>query len=180
MGSIVVSEFVSLDGVMEDPGAWVGEVDGEVADVLEVDASAAEALLLGRHTYEFFAARWPSRQGPLADRLNGMRKYVLSSTLERPDWNNTTALSGDAVDAVERLGRELEGEVVVYGSLQLVRALMGHDLVDELRLTVYPVVVGEGRRLFGTTGDTLPLRLLGAKTVGDGVAVLSYARRRAT
>lgn len=184
MGRIVVSEFVSLDGVIEDPaggegfrlGGWVGEIKGrEAADELKLDeALGTAALLLGRRTYEFFAARWPSRSGELADRLNGLPKYVVSSTLEDPDWNNSTVLRGDVVNEASKLKQELDGEVVVYGSFQLVRTLIEHDLVDELRLMIYPVVLGAGRRLFGETGDKKPMRLVDTRTVGGGVAFLTY------
>src|ERR671924_325419 len=184
MGQIVVSEFVSLDGVIEDPagdegfsrGGWVGEIKGrEEADKVKVDeALGSEALLLGRRTYEFFAARWPSRSGELADRLNSLPKYVVSSTLEDPDWNNSTVLKGDVVNEVSKLKRELHGEIVVYGSIQLVRTLMEQDLVDELRLMIYPIVLGAGKRLFGETGDKKPMRLVDTRTVGGGVALLTY------
>jgi dihydrofolate reductase len=182
MGRIVVSEFVSLDGVIEDPaggegfrhGGWVGRIKGrEEADKVKLDeALGAEALLLGRRSYEFFAARWPSRDGALAERLNGLPKYVVSSTLANPDWSNSTVLH--SIDEVSTLKRELDGEIVVYGSFQLVRALLEHDLVDELRLLIYPVVLGAGARLFGETSDKTPLRLVGSRTVGDGIAFLSY------
>lgn len=184
MGQIVVSEFVSLDGVVEDPagdegfrhGGWVGEIEGrEEADKVKLDeALGAEALLLGRRSYEFFAARWPSRRGELADRLNGLPKYVVSSTLEDPDWSNSTVLRGDVVNEASKLKQELDGEIVVYGSFQLVRTLIEHDLVDELRLMVYPVVLGAGERLFGETSDKKPMRLVDTQTVGDGVAFLTY------
>jgi dihydrofolate reductase len=129
--------------------------------------------LFGRRTYEFLAARWPSRDGALADRLNSMPKYVVSSTLEDPDWNNTTVLKGDAVEEVSKLKQELQGEIVVAGSIQLVRALLEQDLVDELRLLVYPVVLGAGERLFGETSDKKAIRLVGTGTVGD-LALLTY------
>lgn len=191
MGKIVVSENVSLDGVVQDPagdegfrlGGWVGRIgDGgreEAAKVLLGQALGTEALLLGRRSYEFFAARWPSRSGDLADRLNGLPKYVVSSTLEDPDWDNSTVLNGDAVAEVSKLRQELSGDIVVYGSIQLVRMLMEHDLVDELRLLIYPVVLGAGERLFGKTSDKLPLRLVGTRTVGDDLALLTYAPCRA-
>jgi dihydrofolate reductase len=184
MGRIVVSEFVSLDGVVEDPagdegfrlGGWVGEIKGrQAADRVKLDeALGAEALLLGRRSYHFFAARWPSRHGELADRLNGLPKYIVSSTLEDPDWNNSTVLQGDVVDEVAKLKDALNGEIVVYGSLQLVRTLIEHDLVDELRLMIYPVVLGAGERLFGEISDKRPMRLVDTQTVGDGVAFLTY------
>ena len=185
MGKIVISEFVSLDGVTEDPagdegfgrGGWVGEIKGrdEVDKVKLDEALGAEALLLGRRSYEFFAARWPSRRGDLADRLNRLPKYVVSSTLEDPGWNNSTVLEGDAVNEISKLRQELDGEIVVYGSLQLVHTLIEHDLVDELRLMIYPVLLGAGERLFGETGDKKPMRLVDTRTVGGGVALLTYA-----
>src|SRR5436853_2402893 len=154
MGKVVISENVSLDGVVQDPtgdegfrhGGWFGQIgdkDREEWAKVEFDeALGAEALLLGRRSYEFFAARWPSRSGPWADRLNSLPKYVVSSTLEDPDWNNSTVLNGDAVTEVSKLKQELGGEIVVAASRQLVRTLMEHDPVDELRLMVYPVVLG--------------------------------------
>jgi dihydrofolate reductase len=186
MGKIVISENVSLDGVIQDPagdegfrrGGWVGRVGDrgrkEVAKVLLDEALGTEALLLGRRTYEFFALRWPSRTGELADRLNSLPKFVVSSTLEDPDWNNSTVLPGDVLNEVSKLRQELEGEIVVYGSFQLMRTLLEHDLVDELRLMIYPVVLGAGERLFGETSDTKPMRLVHTQTVGDDVAFLTY------
>jgi dihydrofolate reductase len=184
MGQIVVSEFVSLDGVIEDPagdegfrlGGWVGEIKGrEEADKVKLDeALGSDALLLGRRSYEFFATRWPSRGGELADRLNSLPKYVVSSTLKDPDWNNSTVLTGDVVNEVSRVKQERNGEIVVYASFQLVRTLIDHDLVDELRLMIYPVVLGAGERLFGETSDKKPMRLVDTRTVGDGVAFLTY------
>ena len=172
MGKIVISENVSLDGVVEDPagvegferGGWVGRIGDrgreEAAKVLLDEALGAEAQLFGRRTYEFLAARWPSRGGELADRLNSMPKYVISSTLEDPDWNNSTVLKGDVMNEVWKLKQELDGEIVVAGSIQLVRTLMEHDLVDELRLMIYPVVLGAGERLFIETSDQKPVRLV--------------------
>jgi dihydrofolate reductase len=184
MGKIVISENVSLDGVIQDPsgdegfrlGGWVGVIKDreETGKVLLDEALGTEALLLGRRSYEFFAARWPSRGGELADRLNSLPKYVVSSTLEDPDWNNSTVLKADVVNEVSKLKQELNGEIVVYGSIQLVRTLIEHDLVDELRLMIYPVVLGAGERLFGETSDKKPMRLLDTQTVGDGVAFLTY------
>jgi len=181
MGKIVVSEFVSLDGVIEDPagnegfrlGGWVGEVKDSYKLKLD-EALGTAALLLGRRSYEFFAALWPSRSGELADRLNSLPKYVVSSTLEDPEWNNSTVLSGDVVDEVSKLKQELDGEIVVYASFQLLRTLLEHDLVDELRLMIYPVVLGAGERLFGETSDKKPMRLAGSQTLGDGVVFLTY------
>ena len=184
MGRIVVTEFVSLDGVMEDPGGsedfkyggWTFEIgmgdDGGEFKVAETMAS--DALLLGRVTYEGFAAAWPSRDGEFADRFNSMPKYVASSTLERPEWTNSTVLEGDLADEVSRLRREHDGDIVVHGSAQLAQALLEGDLVDELRLMVFPVVLGSGKRLFGDTSDKKRLRLTDSKTVGDGVSILVY------
>jgi dihydrofolate reductase len=145
-----------------------------VAKVALDEALGAEALLLGRRSYEWLAARWPSRSGELADRLNSLPKYVVSSTLEDPDWNNSTVLKGEVVTEVSRLKHELDGEIVVPASFQLVSTLIEHDLVDELRLKIFPVVLGAGERLFGATSDKKSLRLLDTRTVGDGVAYLTY------
>ena len=184
MGKIIMSENVSLDGVIEDPagdegfrvGGWVGRIADrpEVAKVTLDEALAAEALLLGRRSYEWLAARWPSRTGALADRLNGVPKYIVSSTLEEPTWNNSTVLKGDVVAEVSKLKQELNGDIVVPGSFQLLRTLVEHDLVDELRLKVYPVVLGDGERLFGPTSDQKPMRLVNAQTLDDGIAFLTY------
>ena len=184
MGKIVISENVSLDGVIEDPagvegfrlGGWFFETDrGEDGERFTLDkALGTEALLLGRRSYEFFAATWPSRGGELADKLNSQPKYVVSSTLEDPDWNNSAVLKGDVVDEVSKLKQELNGEIVVLGSPQLARTLLEHDLVDELRLMVYPVVLGAGARLFGETSDKKPMCLVDTQTVGDGIAILTY------
>jgi dihydrofolate reductase len=184
MAKIVVTENVSLDGVIEDPtgaegtsrGGWFWEIDrGEDGEKFTLDkALRTDALLLGRRSYEFFAATWPSRGGELADKLNRLPKYVVSSTLEDPDWNNSTVLRGDVVDAVSKLKRELDGEVVVLGSPQLARTLIEHDLVDELRLMVYPVVLGAGARLFGETSNKRFMRLVETNDVGDGIAILIY------
>src|SRR5881296_559511 len=188
MGKIVVSNNVSLDGVIQDPagdegfsrGGWVGLIkDRPGANKLALDeALGAEAWLLGRRSYEWFAARWPSRSGELADRLNSLPKYVVSSTLEEPEWNNSTVLKGDAVDEVSKLKQELNGEIVVPASFQLVHTLMEHNLVDELRLKIYPVVLGAGERLFGKTSDKKPMRLVGSQTVDGDVAFLTYERVR--
>jgi dihydrofolate reductase len=184
VGRIVVTEFVSLDGVMEDPGGsenfkhggWSFEISrGEVGDKFKLDETmASDALLLGRRTYEGFAAAWPSREGEFADRFNSMPKYVVSSTLSDPEWTNSTGLSGDLADEVKRVRDEHEGDVVVHGSAQLVQGLLEQDLVDELRLMVFPVVLGDGKRLFGETSEKKPLRLKSTQTVGDGVAILIY------
>jgi dihydrofolate reductase len=183
MGKIVVSDNITLDGVIQDPagdegfsvGGWVGLIkDGPQLGKLALDeALGAEALLLGRRSYEWFAARWPSRSGQLAG-VNSLPKYVVSSTLEEPDWNNSTVLKGYVVGEVSKLKHQLDGEIVVPASFQLVRMLMEHDLVDELRLKVFPVVLGDGERLFGETHDKKPLRLLDSRTVEGGVAFLTY------
>jgi dihydrofolate reductase len=186
MGKIVISENVSLDGVVEDPtgdegsrhGGWLDRAREEWAKVELDEALRAEALLLGRRTDEYFGTRWPSRTGEWAERLNSMPKYVVSSTLETPKWTNATVLKGDVVNQVSELKQELDGEIVVYGSRQLVHTLMEHDLVDELRLMVHPVVVGAGERLFGETSDKRLMRLLETRTVGDGLVYLTYERVR--
>jgi dihydrofolate reductase len=184
MGKIVVSDNVTLDGVIQDPagdegfrvGGWVGLIkDRPQLTRLTLDeALGAEALLLGRRSYEWFAARWPSRSGELADRLNSLPKYVVSSTLEHPGWNNSTVLKGDALTEVSKLKQQMDGEIVVPASFQLVRMLMEHDLVDELRLKIFPVVLGAGERLFGETSDKKPMRLLDTQTVEGGIAYLTY------
>ena len=184
MGKIVISDNVSLDGVIQDPagdegfrhGGWVGRITDypEVGKRALDEALGAAAFLLGRRSYEWFAAKWPSRSGELADRLNSLPKYVVSSTLEDTDWNNTTVLKGDVVTEVTRLKQKLDGEIVVPGSFQLVRTLMEHDLVDELRLMIYPVVLGAGERLFGETSDKKPLRLVASQALGEDIAFLTY------
>jgi dihydrofolate reductase len=183
MGKLVISENVSLDGVIEDPagdegfdrGGWVGSATNRPAFAKAAldDAMGAEAQLFGRRTFEILAPRWPSREGALADRLNSMPKYVVSSTLEDPEWNNSTVLQGDAVEEVSKLKREIDGEIVIAGSIQLARAMFEHDLVDELRLLVYPVVLGAGERLFAETNEEKPVRLLDTRTVDD-LAQLRY------
>jgi dihydrofolate reductase len=188
MGKIVLSENVSIDGVIEDPagvegsrlGGWFFETDrGEDGEKFTLDKTlGTEALLLGRRSYEFFAATWSSRGGELADKLNSLPKYVVSSTLQDPDWNNSTVLDGDVVDEVLKLKEELTGEIVVLGSGQLARTLIEHDLADELRLLIYPVVLGDGARLFGASSDKKPMRLVETQTVGDGIAILTYERVR--
>ena len=210
MGKIVMSgpQNVSLDGVVQDPdgeegfrlGGWFGEFGGKDleawAEIALDEALRAEALLLGRRSYECFGERWLPRSGELADRLNSLPKYVVSSTLEEPDWSNATVLKGDVVDEVSRLKQELDGEIVVPASYQLGRTLIEHDLVDELRLFVFPVVLGAGERLFGETSDKKPMRLvddqdrrrrprlphLRARPIGDHDRAwrLSHSRRTAT
>jgi dihydrofolate reductase len=188
MGRIVITEFVSLDGVMEAPGGgedykhggWTFEIDrGTEGDKFKLDeAFAAEALLLGRVTFEGFAAAWPAREGEFADKFNTMPKYVVSSTLEKPEWNNSTVLKGDIAEEVSKLKQEHDGDIVVHGSARLAQTLIEHDLVDELRLMVFPVVLGSGKRLFGDTSDKKRLRLTDSKTVGDGIAILIYEPAR--
>jgi dihydrofolate reductase len=186
MGRIVVTEFVSLDGVMEAPGGgegfrhdgWSFEIDrGAEGDAFKVEETRdSAALLLGRRTYEGFAEAWPSRQGEFADRFNSMPKYVVSSTLRDPEWTNTTVLEGDVAESVRALKDRVDGDIVVHGSAQLAQALLEQDLVDELRMMVFPVVLGTGKRLFGETRDKKPLRLARSTTVGDGVTILVYER----
>jgi dihydrofolate reductase len=185
VGRIVVTEFVSLDGVMEDPGGaedyrhggWTFTFDrGDDGNKFKLDETMdTEALLLGRRTYEGFAEAWPSREGEFADKFNNMPKYVVSSTLDNPTWNNTTVFRGDDLAGeVTKLRSDLDGDIVVHGSAQLAQALIEHDLVDELRLMVFPVVLGSGKRLFGESSDLHRLKLKESRTVGDGVAVLIY------
>jgi dihydrofolate reductase len=188
MGTVIVTEFVSLDGVMEDPGGaedfehggWSFEFNrGEDGDRFKLEeAFDSDALLLGRVTYEGFADAWPSREGEFADKFNAMPKYVVSSTLEAPEWNNSTVLSGDLADEVERLKREIDGGIVVHGSARLAQELLDRGLVDELRLMVFPVILGTGKRLFGATDGKRPLSLVEQRTVGDGVAILVYRPAR--
>lgn len=186
MGRIIISANVSLDGVVQDPdggegfelGGWFGEFGGKDlerwAAIETAEAMHADALLLGRSSDEWFAARWRSRTGEWADRLNALPKYVVSATLKDPRWTNATVLHGDLVDAVPRLKQAVAGQILVYASAQLARALLDHDLVDELRLFVFPVVLGGGERLFGRTSDKKPLRLVDTETVGDGLLSLTY------
>ena len=193
MGKIVMSgpQNVSLDGGIQDPdgeegfklGGWFVEFGGKDLEewnkVALEEASRAEAWLLGRRSYEFFGARWRPRSGELADRLNSMPKYVVSSTLEDPEWNNTTVLKGDVVSKVSKLKQGIDGEIHVPASYQLARTLFEHDLVDELRLVVFPVVLGDGERLFAETSHKKPMRLVDNKTIGDGLAFLTYELVRA-
>jgi dihydrofolate reductase len=184
MGKIVVTEFISLDGVIEAPGGgedykhagWTFEIDrGEEGNQFKLDETfEAEAQLLGRVTYEGFADAWPSREGEFADKFNTMPKYVVSSTLGEPEWNNSTVLRGEVAEEVAKLKDEVDGVILVAGSAQLVQALLEHDLVDELRLMVFPVMLGEGKRLFGNVSEKKPLKLVGSRTVGDGVSLLTY------
>jgi dihydrofolate reductase len=188
MGKLVMSgpQNISLDGVVQDPdgqegfkrGGWFVQSGGKDLEewnkVALDEAMGAEAWLLGRRSYEFFGQRWRPRTGALADRLNNMPKYVVSSTLEHPDWNNSTVLNGDVVTEVSKLKRQLDGEIVVPASYQLGRTLLENDLVDELRLVVFPVVLGAGERFFGATGDKKPMRLVKAQRIGDGLVFLTY------
>jgi len=186
MGKIIVSQNITLDGVVRDPtgeegsrhGNWFGEISDQDraawADLELAEALAAEALLLGRQSDEWFASRWLARTGAWADRLNSMPKYVVSSTIESGRWGNSTVLAGDVVKDVTNLKEGIGGDIVVYASRQLVQTLMEHDLADELRLVVYPVVLGSGDRLFGETSEKKPLRLLSARTIGDGLSLLTY------
>jgi dihydrofolate reductase len=189
VGKIIISENVTLDGVIQDPtgdegfrhGGWLGRIGDrgrdQAARVALDEALGTEAMLLGRRSYEFLAGRWPSRTGALADRLNSKPKYVASSTLKNPDWNNTTVLRGDVVNAVSKLKQNVSGDIVVPASFQLVHTLIEHDLFDELRLMVYPVVLGAGVRLFGETSDKKDLRLVDTRTVDD-LAHLTYQPAR--
>jgi dihydrofolate reductase len=191
MGKIVISTNVSLDGVVQDPdgaegfrlGGWFGQFGGkdlEVWSKVELEeAFDAQALLLGRRSDEWFGTRWSSRGGEWADRLNSLPKYVVSSTLTEPHWTNVTVLRGEVVAEVSKLKHELDGDIVVYASYELGRALIEHDLVDELRLVVFPVVLGAGERLFGETSDKKSLRLVHTGTIGDGLATLTYEVVRA-
>jgi len=184
MGRIVVTEFVSLDGVMQDPGGdsgwkhagWTFEIEQgeEGADFKLEEARNSEALLLGRVTYQGFAKAWPSVEGEFGDKFNNMPKYVVSSTLEKGDWKNTTVLRGDVVKEVSKLRQKPGGDIVVHGSAQLVQTLLEHNLIDELRLMVFPVILGSGKRLFGDTTDKKTMRLIDSKTVGKGVTILVF------
>lgn len=190
MGKIIVSENVSLDGVMQDPtgedgferGGWffaAGDEDREAwAKVMRDEALGTAALLLGRRSDEWFAARWLSRSGEWAERLNSLPKYVVSSTIREAKWSNSSVLAGDVVTEVARLKRDVDGDIVVYASNRLLRTLVDHDLVDEFRLVVYPVVVGGGERLFGETGDKKPMRLVDVRNVGDSLVLLTYRPAR--
>jgi len=186
MGRIVVTEFISLDGVIEAPGGgedykyggWTFEIDrGDEGDQFKLDETmSSAALLLGRRTYEGFAAAWPERDGEFADKFNTMPKYVISTTLRNPAWANSTVLSGDLVDEITKLKNEQDGDIVVHGSAKLVQSLIENDLVDELRLMLFPVVLGTGKRLFGETTDMKRLHLSSSTVVGDGVAIQVYTR----
>jgi dihydrofolate reductase len=188
MGKLVVTEFVSLDGVMQAPGGeafkypgWSFAFDrGDEGNAFKLEETLeTDVLLLGRITYESFAGAWPEREGEFADKFNTMPKYVVSSTLESPEWNNTTVLGGDPIAATSKLKDEIDGIIQVPGSLRLAHALLEADLVDELHLMVFPVLLGTGRRLFGETPEKTEWRLTESKPVGpDGVLVLVYERKR--
>jgi len=195
VGKIIISQNVSLDGVVQDPtgeegfrhGGWFREYGGPDLEpwgkVEYEEALAADAMLLGRRSDEYFATIWLARSGEWADRLNSMPKYVVSSTLDEPRWSNSAGfkgavLNGDVVSEVSKLKQQLDGDIVVYASARLVHTLMDHDLVDEVRLTMFPVVLGAGERLFGETSDKTPMRLTGVRTLGEGLAYLTYERVR--
>jgi len=184
MGRIIVTEFVSLDGVMEAPGGgedykhagWTFKINrGEEGNKFKIkETSDSEALLLGRVTYEGFAKAWPSREGEFADKFNRMPKYVISSTLKKADWNNSTILSGDVTEEITKPKKKLKGNIVVHGSAQLVQALVANDLIDELRLMVFPVILGSGKKLFGEIDEKKSMKLISSQTVGDSVEILIY------
>ena len=184
MGRIIVTEYVSLDGVMEAPGGgedykyggWTFEIDrGEEGNKFKLkETFDSEALLLGRITYEGFARAWPSMEGEFADRFNSMPKYVISSTLKKADWSNSTILNGEVAEEITRLKKKLKGNIVVHGSAQLVQALVANDLIDELRLMVFPVFLGSGKKLFGEMEEKKSMKLIRSQTVGDGVEILIY------
>ena len=185
MGRIVATEYVSLDGVVQAPGGfedfehagWVFEFDrGPEGEKFKLDETlSSEALLMGRLTYEIFATSWPSMEGEFADKFNSMPKYVVSTTLEEPlGWNNSTVLEGELLEEVKKLRQRLDGDIVIHGSPRLVQKLLEHDLIDELRVMLFPVVLGTGKRLFGETSDKKRLRLTDSKSVGDGIAILIY------
>ncbi len=187
MGKLVVTEFVSIDGVFEDPGGaegyehggWTFEYNrGEDGDKFKMDELMdADVQLFGRRTYEGFAKAWPTREGPFAEKINNGPKYVVSASLRDPEWQNTTVISGDAVDGVSKLKEATEGMILVAGSGTLVRALLAADLVDELRLMVFPTILGRGQRVFPEGIDRLKLKLAESRTVGpDGVQVQVYTR----
>jgi dihydrofolate reductase len=186
MGKVVVSDNVSLDGVIQDPagdegfsrGGWVGLINDrpELAKLALDEALSTEAMLMGRRTYEWFAARWPSRTGALADRLNSLPKYVVSSTLEDPSWNNSTVVKGDMLDEVSKLRHEFTGDIVIPASFRLVRTLIDHDLVEQMRLKVFPIVLGAGERLFGETSGKKVMRLVDIRTLDGDTAYLTYER----
>jgi dihydrofolate reductase len=186
MGKIIVTTNVSLDGIIQDPdgqegfkhGGWFGEFGGkDLEDWAEVETDEAlhsAAMLLGRRSDEWFAARWLDRTGVWADRLNGLPKYVVSSTQKRPKWSNATVINVDVVKGVTDLKQKVDGDILIYASYQLVHTLIEHDLVDEFRLVIFPVLLGVGERLFGEASDKTPLRLVSSQTIGDGLPLLTY------
>jgi dihydrofolate reductase len=186
MGKIVITTNTSLDGVVQDPdgqegfklGGWFGQYGGkdleEWARVETDEALGAAALLLGRQSDEWFATRWQARSGEWADRLNSLPKYVVSSTLKDPKWSNSTLIKGDVVSGISKLKQQISGEILVYASYHLVHTLMEHDLVDEVRLVIFPVVLGAGERLFKEISDQVPMRLVHAQTIGEGLAFVTY------
>jgi dihydrofolate reductase len=184
MGRIIVTEYVSLDGVMEAPGGgedykhagWTFDISrGEEGNKFKLkETFDSEALLLGRVTYDGFAKAWSSRQGEFADKFNSMPKYVISSTLKEANWNNSTILNGDVAEESTKLKKRLKGSIVVHGSAQLVRALLANDLIDELRLMVFPVILGSGKTLFGEMDQKKSMKLISSQTVGAGVEILIY------
>jgi dihydrofolate reductase len=184
MRKIIVSEFVTLDGVMEDPGGaekferggWAFQFErGPEGDKFKMDEiTASEAMLLGRVTYEEFASAWPSRTGEFADKMNNMPKYVVSTTLKNGSWNNTKVIKGNVADEVSKLKTMSGGDILVAGSAMLVHTLMEHDLIDEYRLMVYPIVLGKGKRLFISGSDKHALQLIETKPIGEGVLILIY------
>ena len=190
MGKIVISTNVSLDGVVQDPdgqegyarGGWFSQFGGDDLEpwsrILAEEATRADALLLGRRSDEWFGSRWSDRTGAWADRLNALPKYVVSATLNEPVWQHTTVLTGELTAEVSQLKQRLDGDILVYASYQLGQALIEHDLVDEFRLFVFPVVVGAGRRLFGETSDRKPLRLVDTTTIGNGLVFVTYEHIR--
>jgi dihydrofolate reductase len=191
MGKIVIATNATLDGMVQDPdggeglelGGWFKEFGGNDLEAwakLETDeALRAKALLLGRRTDQWFGTRWATRSGVWADRLNSLPKYVVSSTLKQAVWNNSTVLKGDVATEVSELKRNVDGDILVYASYQLGHSLMEHDLVDELRLVSFPVVLGAGKRLFGATGGKRPFRLVETRTLGDTLVFTTYQRVRA-
>jgi dihydrofolate reductase len=186
MGTIVVSDNMSLDGVIQDPagdegferGGWVGLIKDrpDLGRLALDEALGCEAMLMGRRTYDWFASRWPSRTGELADRLRSLPKFVLSSTLEQPSWANTTVIRGDALDVASKVKAAIDGEIVIPASFGVVRALLEHDLVDELRVRIFPIVLGAGERLFGETTSRRPMRLVDSRTLDGDTTYLVYAR----
>jgi dihydrofolate reductase len=186
MGKLVISTNVSLDGVVQDPdgaegydrGGWFGQSGANDlerwAQIAADETMRTDALLLGRRSAEWFGSRWSTRPGAWADKLNRLPKYVVSATLQTPVWHNATTLNGEVIAEVSKLKAEFDGEILIYASYQLGQALIEHDLVDEFRLCLFPVVLGAGKRLFGDTADPKPLRLIDTKTIGDGLVSLTY------